>query len=244
MLVIFNPNEDRVFSRNNSLSKVPMIIADDVNPTDDVEIDMLEDKILIRKSGKEDVEVTSETEWLYIGKSVGLFGSAKSLKSVGELIFCDTCIAFKLKKGAITVHPDLSKPEDVIVVAAGITPEEYPTPYLNEIKWVDVTDLIGLFRYFGDMTETYPLDYMYQIIVSGKDGREATVRIAKLSILDISYGHIANILEKIASRERAKKLKKRMDMLASQSSAPVINTHEDVHESSVGDDEDDEMYNY
>lgn len=243
MRIIFNPNEGRVFSRNRSLSKKPLVIADGVNPTDDVEIKFLEDKILVEGTGSQD-EITGDTEWLYIGKSIGLFGYEKELKSVVETILCDEYIALRLMKGAVVVHPDSSKTEDVILVVTGLAENEYPVPYLNKINWVDRDYFASFCKYFGDFAGDYPADYMYQIVVSGSGGSTSSVSFAKLSMADISYGMLALKKERMEEKERQKKLKTAstwMDM--SMESDRQFETFE-VDEPSDESEEDDDFYKY
>ena len=243
MRIIFNPNEGRVFSRNRSLSKKPLVIADDVNPTDDVEIKFLEDKIYIEGTGSQD-DITNDTEWLYIGKSVGLFGYEKDLKSVVETILCDEYIALRLMKGAVVVHPDSSKTEDVILVVTGLAENEYPVPYLNKINWVDRNYFASFCKYFGDFADEYPADYMYQVVVSGSGGSTSSVSFAKLSMADISYGMLALKKERREEKERQKKLKAASNLLdMSGSSNRQFETFETDEFSEESEDEDD-FYKY
>lgn len=243
MRIIFNPEEGRVFSRNRSLSKKPLVIADDVNPTDDVEIQFLEDKILVKGTGSAE-EITNDTEWLYIGKSVGLFGYTKELKSAVEIILCDEYIALRLMKGAVTVHPDSSKPEDVILVVTGLESDSYPAPYLNNIKWVDRDYFASFCKYFGDFAGEYPSDYMYQVVASGTEGGTCSISFAKLSMADISYGALALKKERMQEKERQKKLKAASSMFdMSGDSFGQLETF-DSGEQSDDYDEDEGMYNY
>lgn len=241
MRIIFNPNEERTFARNKALSKRPLVVADDVNPTDDVELDFTDECILVKKTSKEE-EINSETEWLYIGKSFGVYGSNKDLKNVIEFILCDDCIAVKLIKGAITVHPDIEKPEDVILVATGVDESTLPAPYLNTIKWIDRDYLASLCKYWGDFADAYPADYMYQAIASGSGGATMNVSFAKMSMLDISYGELAVKKERATELERKKKLRDMSGLFSSDSQTPEF---EDFGgEESEEEDEDDDFYNY
>lgn len=242
MRIIFNPNEERSFSRKKTLSNKPLVVADDVNPTDDVELEFTDDCILVKKTGK-DEEINSETEWLYIGKSIGLYGLNKDLKSVIEYILCDEYIAVKLIRGAITVHPDASKPEDVILVATGVDESTLPAPYLNNIKWVDRNYLASLCKYWGDFADKYPADYLYQSIVGGDGGSSYNFSMSKLSMLDISYGALAVKKERAIEVERKKKLKQVTNLFEGNLEDTQFETFED--DSDDGDDgDDDDFYNY
>lgn len=243
MRIIFNPNEERTFSRSKTLSNKPLVVADGVNPTDDVELEFTDDCILVKKTGK-DEEINSETEWLYIGKSLGLYGLNKDLKSVVEYILCDEYIAVKLIKGAITVHPDANSPEDVILVATGVDESTLPAPYLNNIKWIDRDYLASLCKYWGDFADKYPADYLYQSIVAGDGGACCNLSISKLSMLDISYGALALKKEKALEMERKKKLKEVSNMFTSAPEGIQFETFDtDSNDDEDGDDDDD-FYNY
>ena len=240
MRVIFNPNVTREFSRNKTISKKPLIVAEDVNPTDDVELKFDDDAIRVVKTGK-DEEVTSDTEWLYIGRAFGLYGENKDLKSVVEFILCDEYIAVRLVKGAITVHPDDSKPDDVILVSVGVDENTLPAPYLSNIKWADRDYLASLCKYWGDFADSYPADYMYQAVVSGAGGATSTVRLAKLSMQDISWGMLALKKERSLEIERKRKLKAVSSMFVDDSAGVKFDTFD---EGGTYDEDEDEMYQY
>ena len=237
MLIVFNPNESRVFSRNRSLSKLPLVIADDVNPTDDVEIEYLEDKILVSKSENQPESISTDAEWLFIGKAVGLFGE-KKVESAIELTLCDDAVAVHILKGAIAVHPDESKVEDVIVIQAGI--EDCPPAYVSELKWVDSASFIGYCKYFGDLADKYPMDYMYQLLILGAGGRMGCIELKKQGILDISFGALAVVRQKEEQCLRDKQIKSAMSTLTSAEEEPKFDSYDEGEEP----DEDEDMYNY
>lgn len=241
MRVIFNPNETRTFKRDKTLSKKPLVIADDVNPTDDVEIKYLDDYISIEKTGK-DEEITVDTEWLYIGKAFGIYGSSKGLSSIVEIMLCDEYLMLKLDKGAVTVHPDESKPDDVILVASGVDESTLPAPYLNKIYWIDRDYFSGFCKYFGDFAERYPADYFYTCFFEGEGGSYGGMSCKKISSLDISYGQLALLKIDIEEKERKKKLREASAMFDSKSTRSFETFDTDDDDS--GDDEDDEMYRY
>lgn len=241
MRIIFNPSETRRFERNKTLSGKPLIIADNVNPTDDVELIFGDDYISLEKTGNDD-EVTMDTEWLYIGKAFGLYGEDKNLSSVIEVLICDEYLAVKLVKGAITVHPDESKPDDVILVASGVDESTLPAPYLNKIKWVDRDYFASLCKYWGDFADKHPADYYYTCLVAGEGGDYGGINFRKMSILDISYGALALKKEEIEEKERKKKVSAATALFSVGSSEPKFETF-DSDTDDDGDDDDD-MYDY
>lgn len=243
MRIIFNPNESRVFSRNKSLSKVPMVIRDDVNPTDDVEIKILDDKISVEPTGK-NPEITAETEWLFIGKTVGLFGAEKKLKSILEVIICDDAVAVHLMKGAITVHPDEQKAEDVVLVASGIDESTCPVPYLTTIQWVDRDYFCSLFKYWGDMAKDFPADYLYQIVASGSNKDTSSITLAKLNMADISYGKLAEKEAYRIEKKRKSQLKNVGNLFNTQNNATPQFEIFDSDEDEFDEDEDADMFTY
>lgn len=239
MHIVFNPNESRVFPRNKSLSKLPLVIVDDVEPLDAVEFQYLEDKIQVAKTAFQPESIPADAEWLFIGKSIGLFGEKKAESAI-ELVLCDDAIAVHLIKGAITVHPDEEKVDDVIVLQSGIA--DCPTAYVSELKWLNADSFISYCKYFGDMTDKYPLDYLYQLLILGAGGKMACVEITKQGMLDISFGALAVIRQKIEQREKNKLIKSAMSNIPAQETSSTFDNYDDEDEEE--DDEDADMYEY
>ena len=244
MRIVFNPNENRKMSRDQSLSKRPLVIADDVNPTDDVEMKFLDDYISIERTGKEG-DIAGDEEWLYVGRSFGVYGKSKGLSSVTEVVICDECVAIKLMKGALAIHLDESKPEDVVIVSTGIDESTLPTPYLNSIKWVDRDNFLSLCTYWGDLTKDYPSDYMFKTILAGDGGVTTGFSATKMGLLDISYGELAIKEERLIELERKKKLKAATGLLSASSKPTRFETFDtDMFPEDEEEDDDDDMYNY